>query len=268
MGWHHSTGIYFDYEYGLAKSDVKEMVRTSDALKAFADLFFEKVLDRNRKSVWIEKTPANCYNFDRFLNDYPEGKIILTTRNPLDAIASLSSRGLSMFDAVVIYLLNNARALTFTESGLYILKYEDLVLDPTTTVQKLCAFIGVEFEPPMLKKSGYEGGVTKMKGWNYDETGIIASGSIHRFGRLQRKERVKMKTYINSIRIKDKLVTNKDFSHKTLREIAEVLDYDISVMDSLENMDAPMLRPLVFRKKWTKLFNGHYYNAFNFPIEI
>lgn len=115
---------------------------------------------RQGKARWADKNPENCLNvghWDRLLGG--EFHFVLVLRNPLDVLASMAETPMPL----IIPTTLQGRAehvMGYVDAGLdeceahpersTVLRYEDLVSDPTPTVRGLCDRLGERFEPAML----------------------------------------------------------------------------------------------------------------------
>jgi hypothetical protein len=128
---------------------------------------------RERKIVPAEQTPRNIFYAARLLDIFPEARIIEVVRDPRAVLFSqrdrwkmrrLGARNVPMME--VVRTLANYHAITMSRlwrsavrAGRRLqghprfttVRYEDLVNDPSATVEKLCRFIGVEYESAMLQ---------------------------------------------------------------------------------------------------------------------
>lgn len=179
-GWHQYSKIDLpDQEAGNFDTILVSAISVSE----FANLYFSEIARIESKEIWAEKTPANVYFFHQISSDLQESQFILTIRHPYDIIASLLERGKSNIDAVSLCLLNMGIGFIQSKSiPVKVVKYEDLVQTPTSSIQQLCNFLNIDFELTMLDSS--EKPEIKMKGWNHYEDGPIKSDSINRFDKL------------------------------------------------------------------------------------
>jgi len=179
-GWHQYSNV------DLPNQEVSQfdtILESATSISEFANLYFSEVARNNSKEIWAEKTPANVYFFHRIANDLFKSQFILTIRDPYDVIASLIQRGKSNIDAVSLCLLNMGIGFIQSKSiPMHLMRYEDLVQTPNSSIQELCRFLNIDFELTMLDSS--EKPAVKMEGWNHYEDGPIKSDSINRFDKL------------------------------------------------------------------------------------
>lgn len=110
------------------------------------------------KQRWGEKTPGNLFYADVILEMFPDAKFIHLVRDPRAGVYSMMGF-IFLPDDVVFNALNRHKHMTVGRAILeqnvppaqrMTVRYEDLVTDPSSTVQAICAFLEEPFEPEML----------------------------------------------------------------------------------------------------------------------
>jgi hypothetical protein len=109
------------------------------------------------KARWCDKRPAYLHYTDVILRLFPEAQFVHLIRDGRSCAASLKrvpwwrggTRGATVQWASVI---DHGRLLRrrMPADTWYELQYERLVADPKTELQRLCAYLGEDFEPAML----------------------------------------------------------------------------------------------------------------------
>jgi len=260
-GWHNLIGVELTEEYGYNPKEFRELLKKNH--KDFSDFisdFYKPILESNKKSVWAEKTPSNAFTLEFFLERFEKGKVIHIVRNPYDAISSLYSRGMTLYNAVAVYLLNTAKALELKGNERCItIKYEDLVDEPKKILEIICSKIGLAYEEQMLVPSMAEGGVTHMSGWNYKETEPIRQGSVGRFQLLDEETQSALLTRIAITS------TNLTFASRTIKGICRSLGYSI-----IDGSEEPSIIDVLEREKKEDIKRRHFSRAYfrksNYPI--
>ena len=110
------------------------------------------------KARWGCKSTFMIHYTDRILARYPRARLVWLVRDPRDV--AVSSRQ-SVFNPYHPYytarLWNSQQVLglsleaRLSPDNLLRVYYEDLITDPEETVSNICAFVGVDFEPAMLR---------------------------------------------------------------------------------------------------------------------
>ncbi len=114
------------------------------------------IVDRPHDYV-VDKTPTHFEVMGYIHLCFPNAKFINCQRHPADSFISSYQNGLSQFHSYAYDQLDYANAFLAKEdimrhwksifpNQIFDLKYEDMVTDPRGTVQKMLAFIGLEWE--------------------------------------------------------------------------------------------------------------------------
>jgi len=138
--------------------------RIADLIK----IFLFPVAHRNNCSFVSEKTPWNILAFRDLIEILPKAKFVHVIRNPLSVIASImrvgkraNEKGTHSPDFAkdefltcyyiesVLKLINDLQSRY--PQKIFTLKYENILDDPLTAIQKLCDYIGVGFDRAMLE---------------------------------------------------------------------------------------------------------------------
>ena len=120
----------------------------------FSQAMGEKMRQEGQK-IWGDKTPELLKFLPEMKAIFPQAKFIQLIRNPYANCKSLKERQYMNIrlaaqewkDLNAIGLIENY--ISGSQNYL-IIKYEDLVLSPKETVQKVCSFLGVDFREEML----------------------------------------------------------------------------------------------------------------------
>ena len=124
------------------------------------DRVLADALQRSGKPAIVVKTPSNVLIWERIAACWPDARCIFLLRHPAAAVASLHASWDPAWHPGETGSLDEAagkglRYMAVLEQarralpGLTV-RYEDLTADPETVSRRLCAFLGVPFEPPML----------------------------------------------------------------------------------------------------------------------
>lgn len=115
--------------------------------------------ERNAK-IWGEKTPAHALWLPHIHALFPQARILFMVRDPRDVLLSYDDRWdkgernteyLASTASLLKYYMNHLlHESTFPSAQIRRLRYESLVADPALELEKVCDFLGVEFEPSML----------------------------------------------------------------------------------------------------------------------
>ena len=225
--WFRFNGVLLENaDYAWTLKELQHLIDESQTYEAFVNAFFARPLKRNNKSIWIEKSPANSFNFKYFAERNPETKVIHVIRNPYDTAASLFKRGNDAWFSAGRCLFANARALAAAHlPNYYCISYEKLVENPEAEVSKLLAFLNLSTEVNLLEPSAAElAKVVQMPGWQHNEHGKIGKSSVGRFQKLEAKEQALLRAAFSSFQLNENYVLNPNL--RTAEQIFAALGYD------------------------------------------
>ncbi len=159
----------YHHEFTLFETSLRPLVielrqapLESRSLAYLLDRFYRHTAEQSgwpRRSRWGDKTPRNSYWLDEIFSVFPRAKFIHLVRDGYDFVESAArmsgrARRLNPIEAAW-YWRRSVRAcrefggrwpLAYRE-----LKYEALVVQPETEVQRLCEFIHLQYHPTMLE---------------------------------------------------------------------------------------------------------------------
>ncbi len=139
-----------------------------DACRAYCDIIYGRYLSTSEKSICMDKTPAYALVTPFVMKVYPDAKYVVLTRHPLAIFSSFAN---SFFDGdyrtaqqynplLNRYIPAIANAIRQQEVPVCHVRYEDLVKDPETWMEKICASMDIPFEKDAIdygkKKSDAE----------------------------------------------------------------------------------------------------------------
>jgi hypothetical protein len=125
----------------------------SDGLRAFYRLYARKF----GKPRWGEKTPANLERLQAIAQIVPEAHFIHIIRDGRDVALSLRAmwfapgRDMATLGRYWSERIRQARREAERNLRYLEIRYEDLIADPERTLRDVCAFIGLAFDPCMLR---------------------------------------------------------------------------------------------------------------------
>jgi Sulfotransferase family len=129
----------------------------SDALRAFYELYAEK----QGKDRWGDKTPDYIKRMRKIKRVLPEARFILVIRDGRDVALSTNKRIAERGHRDPLPAKRSARRWRNRiekargdgpKLGEYLeIRFEDLVTDTEPTLERVCEFIELEFEPAMLR---------------------------------------------------------------------------------------------------------------------
>lgn len=137
-----------------------------DACRAYCDVLYGRFLEPSGKAICLDKTPAYALILPFLMNVFPDAKYVVLTRHPL---ATFSSYANSFFDGNYAeaqqynpilnrYVPAIAGFLRQDAVSHVHVRYEDLVKEPETWMQKIYEYIGVPFERETIDYGGKDNG--------------------------------------------------------------------------------------------------------------
>ncbi|MGI8624703.1 MAG: sulfotransferase family protein [Solirubrobacteraceae bacterium] len=142
------TGKYGDKALAEVKLDRDELNHV------LWDWYLHRELASTGKRLLVNKTPSDVWITDGIRACWPDARFIFLLRHPLAVARSRHAlRPEDSEAANVRRVLKYAQAVEGARQALpgHTVRYEDLASDPVGETQKLCAFLGVEWEPSMLE---------------------------------------------------------------------------------------------------------------------
>lgn len=141
----------------------REQLLAEPLPKGFPEVMrrFHEVFARlHGKQIWGDKNTGTLVALDVLNRDFPDCKIIHLVRDGRDcALSHMSKEYIYGYENVLrsavewreqTSLCHKMGAMLPPERFLES-RYEDLILTPETELQKICAFLGVEYAPQMMK---------------------------------------------------------------------------------------------------------------------
>jgi hypothetical protein len=147
--------------------------RTTD-LAAAAETVYRSYAQRNGAVIFGEKSPNYWDSLDRLSKTFPSARFIIIWRNPMAICRSVKSaartepyfakRGMLLRSLLACQKLRAQRnRLVARGIPVHELQYEELVRDPTATLQEICGFLDIPLQSRMItledadRLSFYEG---------------------------------------------------------------------------------------------------------------
>jgi len=130
-----------------------------DALRAYTDTLYGRMLSTSESSYFLDKTPANALVLPFLQRLYPDAKYVVLTRHPLAVFSSYANsffdgdwRGAHAFNPILErYVPAMAAFLRERPVPLLHVAYEDLVTGPAAQLERIFAFLGLENDPDAVE---------------------------------------------------------------------------------------------------------------------
>ena len=150
------TGLIISDSYGLTREDIASALGAKlPSLRALQEVFPEAVANRQRKPIWIEKSPAHLRHVREIRASFPDARIIRICRDPRDVVLSMSRTPFANPDPLACCIRiheDHARSADFfrSDSLSRTVLFENLLSDPEAELRTLCRFLRIPFERSML----------------------------------------------------------------------------------------------------------------------
>ena len=177
---------------GISKEKVQRRIEASDrTYKSIITILLEEYAYQENKTRYGAKYLVHIKRTDVLLNWYPDCKIVHITRDPRAICASkvndIATRGRKnkyFFIKPIIhwgtilffcwqYILSAKVHTKYKDyDNYYLLHYEDLVIDPIDTIEKLCKFLELIFSEKMMFPKGKSSSFPGKKNRGFDVSRI------------------------------------------------------------------------------------------------
>jgi len=126
-----------------------------DALRAYADTLYGRMLEPTGRRYFLDKTPAYATVLPFLTKLYPQAKYVVLTRHPLAVMSSYANsfflgdwRAAHAFNPILErYVPAMASLIRAQRVPLLQVGYEQLVAEPERELARIFAFLGLEDEP-------------------------------------------------------------------------------------------------------------------------
>ncbi|ASC72054.1 hypothetical protein XM38_030080 [Halomicronema hongdechloris C2206] len=151
-----SSSQRFSY-FGVDPEQVFQRLQAQPAInfKVIFQSLLEEYAISQGKSRWGEKTPMHYRHLQTLLNWYPNARVIWMIRDPRATVASLlplawasnSARSNAQHWLGSLHLFETRWR---RDHRVLLVRYEDLVTVPESTLVQVCKFIGEVYDPSMI----------------------------------------------------------------------------------------------------------------------
>jgi hypothetical protein len=123
-------------------------------------LHFIEPKSKEQVELIVDKQIKYLFHLPQICEIFPKAKFVILVRDVRDNVVAKSDRGLNISSNAVFlaslwnYTYANISYLEEQKKNLHFVRYEDLVTHPEKTVKTLCDFLGLDFDPGMLKTEG------------------------------------------------------------------------------------------------------------------
>jgi hypothetical protein len=202
----HETRRLLQFLTDAGHPELEPLVpRHSVRVRAYIDAFIQ-ILDTvalaQGKRIWLEKTPGHLHRIGMINRFVPSARVINILRNGPDVVASLYEvkhrypdvwTGPRTIDHCIARWNRDLACSRrhVGQSNHLLVRYEELVQDPSGTVEALCRFVDVPFQPEMLEQYTSAAEVLLLQGedWKRGATrDPIGPAAVRKFEQIFRPE--------------------------------------------------------------------------------
>ena len=127
---------------------------------------------KHRKTIGCDQTPRNLYYLDELLKLYPDARFVVMVRDPRDVLLSqknrwkrrrLGAKGTPWCNALRTWAGYHPITISMlwrsgvaagdkhtNDPRVCVLRFEDLLTNPESELQKVCTTVGLDYDPAML----------------------------------------------------------------------------------------------------------------------
>lgn len=128
---------------------------TADLEHLLWDRILHREVVKSSKQFIVDKTPSNAFVWKRITACWPDARYIFLLRHPASIARSWheSDPEKRPLETAAEDALRYMKAVERARGGLsgHTVRYEDLTSDPAATVQGICSFLGLDWEPELLE---------------------------------------------------------------------------------------------------------------------
>lgn len=174
------------------RDEIEAAIRRAPSLK---EGFLELLRTLSDRPVLGEKTPWHTFFIDQILSIAPEARIVGITRDAPATVASMWKReGFRRVDTlsqcIARWILTNRELLAQRDrlgsDQFHLVRFEDLVRHPESTVEDLCSFLSVPPDRRMLRPSSQDSSLR-----NGDDRRGFDTGTLDRWRTVFDDEQVR-----------------------------------------------------------------------------
>lgn len=164
-----------------------ELKKNEKSYYGVLNALYSNNLHKCKKPIILEKTPNHLCELDRIRSNFPNAKIIRIVRDPRDSANSMNKLDWSEGDVVRNALLiekwdRKSRNFFLRDRNSFEIKYEDLVLEFSDTLSKLCAFLKIKFEDNLNNYDQFKDKVsTPKEDWKENSNKPINKSLIYQW---------------------------------------------------------------------------------------
>lgn len=160
--------------------------------KHVLDAIFKLTLNASESTQIVEKTPNHIEHFQKLLDWYPDAKVICIVRDARDAVNSLLNVPWTHSNSQRHALHWNwcvSQGVSFEKKypgRVKLIRYEDVVLSPESTLEDLSQFLGIDYTAAMLNSEESQATIPEWEAdWKKQAGGKIQKSNAFKWKQTQ-----------------------------------------------------------------------------------
>jgi hypothetical protein len=216
-----------------AIKEFKKNISTFEKQKTLCFVEFYKLICQNivlqeGKSIFLDKTPRYYYIIDQIMEYFPNSKIIVLTRNPIDVLNSILNTWIGGRVSFLkkfqedLFVAPKILAKAIKNPRVHHIMYEKLTSESNKELEKLCNYLEIESESEMLD-------ISDSKKWKFGDPKMNIKKKIQLSSNKNWEQNISAQKW----RFFNEYITSEDASYH------EDLGYDLQKI----NFDLQKIRP-------------------------
>lgn len=190
-------------DIGIAREQLVDVFsRLPDTWPCLLQAILESYAIGQKKKIIGEKSPKHIAYVPEILEAFPDARILCLVRDGRDVVRSLEKvpwaepgnpRRTSIFCMEWVDYAGLALKYQrqYSKEQFLLVKYEDILLSPTVALEKICKFIGEEFEEGQLQVTAESNVVPGWEGeWKNKSTKMLDSNRVEAWRRQADNEQI------------------------------------------------------------------------------
>lgn len=227
---------------GIDQEGLNEWVNRSNSIRELYKRFADHLCGPHGASIFVEKTPSNVYNFAAFTKLFPDLPLIHQIRDGRDVVVSLMARGKTLFEAGSRWLYDTVAGLGARGAPRYLeTRYEELVSDPATTLERAFRHLKLPFEAAIPQAQPFPDEGSYIENWRQRASGRawqqtpsdpISTTSVARYRKILTPQQL---STLYRIRLTKRATTRLGAPVRSFRQLLDFLGYKDSDIESWTN---------------------------------
>ena len=167
-GWKQREGFLLEIVLYPPTNKLNFKTIKQESLLNYYKKICNDIVKEQNATLFLDKTPRYYYIINDLLKYFPDAKIVILTRNPLDVFNSIINTWVKTKYSLLhnflddLFVAPELLSNGIKNQNVYHLKYEDLISNQNLELHNLCNYLGIRFESGMLN-------VSNSKDWKFGD---------------------------------------------------------------------------------------------------